>query len=64
MIPRCAICNRETTAPAGWLGGRPVGPVCARRAGLVENLRQFRESEAQRDDRTMDLFDGLKDSHC
>lgn len=32
---KCVICNRTMAAAAVWIGGRPIGPTCARRRGLV-----------------------------
>ena len=36
MKPRCALCGRPVLNPAVLIGQLPVGPRCARRAGLVE----------------------------
>lgn len=55
---RCARCERFTFRPAVVIGGRPFGPVCARKAGLIEPKRRRRASEAERDTRTRDLFEG------
>lgn len=33
---RCALCGRVTLHPAALIGAMPVGPVCARRAGLTK----------------------------
>lgn len=55
---RCARCERFTFSPAVVIGGQPFGPVCARKAGLIEPKRRGRASDAQRDTRTRDLFEG------
>ena len=55
---RCARCGRVTFLPAVVIGTQPFGPVCARKAGLVEPKRRRRASEAERDSRTCDLFEG------
>lgn len=36
MTMRCVLCSRALTAPAVMIGIYPVGPVCARRAGLIK----------------------------
>ena len=36
----CALCGRPTMNPAVMIGQLPVGPKCARRAGLVEAARK------------------------
>ena len=36
MKLRCALCGRPVLNPAVLVGREPVGPKCARRAGLVE----------------------------
>lgn len=56
---RCARCKRFTFSPAVVIGTQPFGPVCARKAGLIEPKRRIRRaSEAERDARTRDLFEG------
>ena len=56
---RCARCGRATFSPAVVIGTQPFGPVCARKAGLIEPKRRIRRaSEAERDSRTRDLFEG------
>ena len=35
MKPTCALCGRPTV-PAVYIGAEPVGPTCARRAGLLK----------------------------
>jgi len=32
----CALCGRPVLSPAVLIGQMPVGPKCARRAGLLE----------------------------
>lgn len=56
---RCARCGRVTFLPAVVIGTQPFGRVCARKAGLIEPKRRGRASDAQRDTRTRDLFEGL-----
>ena len=56
---RCARCERFTFSPAVVIGGQPFGPACARKAGLIEPKRRRRASEAERDTRTKDLFEGI-----
>ena len=55
---RCAHCKRVTFSPAVVIGTQPFGPVCARKAGLIEPKRRRRASEAERDTKTRDLFEG------
>lgn len=40
MKLRCALCGRPVLNPAVLVGREPVGPRCARRAGLVELARR------------------------
>ena len=40
MKPRCCLCGRPMLSPAVLIGQLPVGPRCARRAGLVELARK------------------------
>jgi hypothetical protein len=35
MKPACAICGR-LTVPAAYIGAEPIGPTCARLAGLLK----------------------------
>ena len=60
MTTKCARCGRITLKPALFIGVLPIGPVCARKAGLLQSKRRRGMVEtgscAQRDDRTMDLF--------
>ena len=55
----CARCGRPTYKPAVVIGTQPFGRVCARKAGLIEPKRRSRASEAERDTRTRDLFEGV-----
>ena len=67
MTRRCAICGRVTLQPAVMLGAEPIGPKCARRAGLLKlaNKRQGsrlftnKRHAPHRDAKTRDLFEGL-----
>ncbi|WP_313080494.1 hypothetical protein [Pulveribacter sp.] len=63
----CALCGRSMASATVYIGQLPVGPTCARRAGLVEAARKRRGAlrlqllprtpAAQRDSRTLDLFE-------
>ena len=62
---RCAFCNRSMQAAAVFVGAMPIGPTCARKAGLLERarkksgvLRMARPSIGARcaDPETLDLF--------
>lgn len=65
MKPRCALCDRPMLNPAVLIGQLPVGPTCARRAGLMELARRkvgaltlprikFKRPEPQKN---LDLFE-------
>ena len=56
---RCTRCGRVTFSPAVVIGIRAFGPVCARKAGLIESKRRRSASEAERDTKTMELFEGV-----
>ena len=57
---RCARCGRVTFLPAVVIGAQRFGRVCARKAGLIEpKRRRRRASEAERDTKTMELFEGV-----
>ena len=70
----CALCGRRTTKPAVLIGSEAIGPVCARRAGLIEaakssgkgsRIRLFFASRSPRgmaEATTGDLFDGTEDA--
>jgi hypothetical protein len=70
MTTRCALCGRVTLHPGAWIGAYPVGPTCARRAGLIEIAARrgshavtapgVRKSTAQQDPETLDLFESLE----
>lgn len=62
---RCAFCNRPMQAAAVFVGAMPIGPTCARKAGLLElarkksgALRLAKPSIGARsaDPQTLDLF--------
>ena len=40
MTLRCAFCNRPMQAAAVFVGAMPIGPTCARKAGLLEMARK------------------------
>ena len=61
----CAFCNRPMQAAAVFVGAMPIGPTCARKAGLLELARKKsgvlrlagRAAVAHRPDpETLDLF--------
>ena len=56
---RCARCKRVTLLPAVVFGAQRFGRVCAKKAGLIEPKRRRRASEAERDTKTMELFEGV-----
>ena len=63
MKTRCAICGRVTLNPAVMLGAEPIGPKCARRAGLLKlkGRQGSRVTKGVRrthrpDPQTLDLF--------
>ena len=37
---KCAFCNRHLQAAAVFVGTMPIGPTCAKRAGLLELARK------------------------
>ena len=62
---RCAFCNRPMQAAAVFVGAMPIGPTCARKAGLLELARKkagvlrlaWRFAVSHRaDPETLDLF--------
>lgn len=62
---KCAFCNRPMLQAAVMIGAMPIGPTCARKAGLMELarkksgvLRLARPSTGPRrpDPETLDLF--------
>ena len=56
---RCARCKRVTLLPAVVIGAQRFGRVCAKKAGLLEPKHRRRASEAERDTKTMELFEGV-----
>ena len=64
---RCALCNHPLLYPEIYIGLLPVGPRCARRAGLVElarkksgvlRLASVTGMKRRKDDQlTLDLFE-------
>lgn len=66
--PKCALCGRVTLNPAVFIGREPIGPKCARRAGLLAMSKRAGSkvmtltrpsTTAKRDGKTMDLFAGV-----
>lgn len=43
---RCASCHRRLAAVAVWVSGKPWGPVCAQRAGLLVGKKRVAASVA------------------
>lgn len=37
---KCAFCSRPMLAAAVFVGAMPIGPTCARKAGLLELARK------------------------
>jgi hypothetical protein len=37
---KCAFCNRPMAQAAVMIGAMPIGPTCARKAGLLELARK------------------------
>lgn len=42
----CAACHRRLAKPAAFSMGKPVGPTCAKRMGLIEPKRRGVEPSA------------------
>lgn len=40
MTLHCAFCNRPMAQAAVMIGAMPIGPTCARKAGLLELARK------------------------
>ena len=69
MSWRCALCGRLTLNPSVLIGAEPVGPKCAKRAGLLEAVKRpgsrvFTAPASTRRERpacpvTLDLFPEL-----
>ena len=62
---KCAFCNRHMQAAAVFVGAMPIGPTCARKAGLLELARKkagalrlagYVSVARQPDPETLDLF--------
>lgn len=60
---RCALCSRVTLNPAVFISAEPVGPRCARKAGLLalagrkgSRVQLGRRIGSKPDDTTLDLF--------
>ena len=65
MTLHCAFCNRPMAQAAVMIGALPIGPTCARKAGLLELARKKTgvlrlarpcASRSQPDPQTLDLF--------
>lgn len=52
----CAICGRRLLKPALSIGRMNVGPVCARKANLLQPKERQPHTDVVRDTRTRDLF--------
>ncbi len=66
MSKHCALCGRVTLNPAVMIGVHPVGPKCAKRAGLLAIASRksgvvfpgtSQSKVVRRDARTLDLFE-------
>jgi len=66
MRLHCALCGRRMEKAAVMIGAMPVGPTCARKAGLIELSKRKsglvfpvvgRKSAPKNDRNTIDLFD-------
>ena len=62
---RCAFCNRPMFQAAVMIGALPIGPTCARKAGLLElarkkscvlRLARHSTTPSRPDPETLDLF--------
>jgi hypothetical protein len=42
----CASCHRPLLKPAAFSLGKPIGPTCAKRMGLIEPKRRGVDSHA------------------
>ena len=65
---KCCMCGRWMHEAAVYIGHLPVGPKCAKKAGLIEPARRGRGDlrlgprvirQAQPDNETMSLFEVL-----
>lgn len=66
MRMHCALCGRPMDKAAVMIGAMPVGPTCARKAGLIELSKRKsglvfpvvgRKSTPKDDQATRDLFE-------
>ncbi len=66
---KCVLCNRRLLSAAVTIGNMPVGPVCARRAGLmplaarktgaVRPSPAYKRSATRQELDQLDLFEGI-----
>lgn len=66
MSRHCALCGRITLNPAVMIGVHPVGPKCAKRAGLMAFASRksglvfpgsSQSKVVRRDPQTLDMFE-------
>ena len=57
---KCIRCGRETK-PTHMVGGYAIGPECFKKMFPAEERRAITQSVAERDDRTIDWLDQMKD---
>lgn len=65
----CVLCNRRLLSAAVTIGNMPVGPVCARRAGLMPLAARktgavrpgpaYKRSATRQELDQLDLFEGV-----
>lgn len=56
MTLRCIYCGRALKAASAWTLGKPIGPQCARRAGVrARPVRPVAQHAAEVDARQMQL---------
>ena len=55
----CVMCGRPMDKAATFAAGRPVGPVCAKRRGLMPTTTRKTKTptQKQQDTDTLDLFE-------
>lgn len=63
---RCCLCGRSMFAAAVMIGNQPVGPTCAKKAGLMElarkqagSVRLTTQRKTENCQKTLDLFEEL-----
>ena len=66
---KCVLCNRRLLSAAVTIGNMPVGPVCARRAGLMPLAARktgavrpgpaYKRSATRQELDQLDLFEGV-----